>query len=221
MSIGILGKKVAMTTALKKYNAIPVTILDITDSVIAGKRMVNEKYAILIGFGKKKHPTKAEQGVFKELGFVPQEIKQIYVDEETYNNVKVGDNLYKLVSALIKSLKGDDQGSKGNNGLVKVDVTGISKGKGFAGVIKRWGFSRQPKTHGQSDRERHPGAIGAQTPGRVLKGKKMAGRMGNKKVTVKNLEVIDLINEDERNYLVLKGAVPGSYGSVVIVKFKS
>ena len=92
-----------------------------------------------------------------------------------------------------------------------VKVSGLSKGRGFAGVIKRWGFHSQPKTHGQSDRERAPGSIGAQTPGRVLKGKKMPGHYGHQRVTVKNLAVVKV--DGGKNELWLRGAVPGHYGS--------
>ncbi len=93
----------------------------------------------------------------------------------------------------------------------QVKVVGISKGRGFAGVIKRWGFHSQPKTHGQSDRERAPGSIGAQTPGRVIKGKKMPGHYGYVRVTVKNLLVVKV--DKNNNELWLRGAVPGHYGS--------
>ena len=207
---GILAKKVAMTTIIDKYNAIPVTVLDVTNNVIVGKRIIDDdKKAVLVGFGKKKKPTKAEQGEYKELGYVPARVIQFTVADDVFDSVKIGDTLtVDLINKLI------EQSSK------KVDVTGISKGKGFAGVIKRWGFHRQPKTHGQSDRERHPGAIGAQTPGRVFKGKKMAGRMGGNKVTIKNLTIVDLINENSNLYLVVKGAVPGSYKNLVVIKFK-
>lgn len=97
-----------------------------------------------------------------------------------------------------------------------VDVTGISKGKGFAGGVKRWGFKGGPRTHGQSDRERAPGSIGqTTTPGRVYRGKKMAGRMGQDTVTVKNLEIIEVTND---GVLLIKGLVPGSLNSIVVVK---
>jgi len=98
----------------------------------------------------------------------------------------------------------------------KVAVTGISKGKGFAGVVKRWGFAGGPRTRGQSDRERAPGSIGqTTTPGRVYKGKKMAGRMGNDRVTINGLEVIEV--KPEENLLVVKGLVPGGKKGLLIV----
>ena len=96
----------------------------------------------------------------------------------------------------------------------KLDISGVTKGRGFAGVVKRHGFKGGPKTHGQSDRHRAPGSIGAgSTPGRVLKGMKMPGHMGNIKVTVKNLEIVSI--DQENNILLVKGAVPGSTGTVL------
>lgn len=99
----------------------------------------------------------------------------------------------------------------------RVDVTGTSKGRGFAGVVKRHGFSGGPKTHGQSDRHRAPGSIGAtSTPGRVYKGMRMAGRMGGERVTIQNLEVVDV--DPERNLLLVKGSVPGVKGGLVLIR---
>ena len=98
-----------------------------------------------------------------------------------------------------------------------VDVTGVSKGKGFAGVVKRHGFAGGPKTHGQSDRHRHPGSIGSTTsPGRVFKGMRMAGHMGNERVTVRHLEVFEA--DAERNLLLVKGAVPGSRNGLLLIR---
>jgi len=98
-----------------------------------------------------------------------------------------------------------------------VDVTGISKGKGFAGVVKRHGFGGGPRTHGQSDRQRAPGSIGAgTTPGRVYKGMRMAGRMGNARVTVQNLQVV--LVDAERNLLAVKGAVPGAKKGLLVIE---
>lgn len=100
-----------------------------------------------------------------------------------------------------------------------VRVTGVSKGKGFAGVMKRWGFAGGPATHGQSDRERAPGSIGGTTtPGRVYKGKKMAGRMGGKKVTVKRLSVVEI--DSEKKIVKLSGAVPGPRGREITLRYE-
>ncbi len=98
-----------------------------------------------------------------------------------------------------------------------VDVVGTSKGKGFAGVVKRWHFKGGPRTHGQSDRERAPGSIGSSTtPGRVLKGKRMAGRMGSERITVKNLEVVGV--DSDKNFLEVKGLVPGVIGGLLVIQ---
>src|SRR5690606_38490597 len=98
-----------------------------------------------------------------------------------------------------------------------VDVIGTSKGRGFAGTIKRHGFNRQPKTHGQSDRERAPGSIGmCAAPGRTLKGQRMAGRMGNDRTTIQNLEVV--VVDAEKNLLAVRGSIPGAKGGIVIIK---
>lgn len=130
----------------------------------------------------------------------PRYLREVRVKEES--DLKIGDAV-KVVDVL---KRGD-----------MVTVTGISKGKGFAGVVKRWGFAGGPKTHGQSDRERAPGSIGQRTtPGRVYKGKKMAGRMGQDRVTVKSLVVVDI---DEKNNLVaITGAAPGVNGGLIYIK---
>ena len=100
----------------------------------------------------------------------------------------------------------------------KVTITGFSKGKGFAGVVKRWGFHGGPKTHGQSDRHRAPGSIGAGTdPGRVWKGQKMAGRMGNRKVTLKKVPVVEL--DEAQKIVKFKGPLPGNRGSKIVIKY--
>jgi large subunit ribosomal protein L3 len=116
---------------------------------------------------------------------------------------------------------GFEEGEKLTVGIFEageyVDVTGTSKGRGFAGVVKRHGFSGGPKTHGQSDRHRAPGSIGAcTTPGRVFKGKRMAGRMGSDRVTVQNLEVV--LVDPERNLLAVRGAVPGAKNGLVVIQ---
>ncbi len=193
-----------MTQVLNKYNIVPVTVLDVTTCVVAGRvELENGRKALLIGYGKEKKPTKPELGKYKELGYVPKKVIQVTVEPEKFETYKIGDKLENIV----------DKG-------LKVDVTGISKGKGFQGGVKRWGMKGGPKTHGQSDRHRAVGSIGTQTPGRVLKGKRMPGRMGNEKVTVKNLEVIETIESEGRTLLVLKGSVPGPNGNLVVVKLK-
>ena len=163
-------------------------------------------------------------------------------DHDGYEALQVG---YDPVKRLNKPLRGHQEKATGRTGLFrylrelpadglgdhqvgqqitvdlfeageKVDVIGTSKGRGFAGVMKRHGFHGGPRTHGQSDRARAPGSIGAgTTPGRVLKGKKMAGHMGNRRITVKNLEVVEV--DPERNLLLLKGGVPGAPTGLLII----
>ena len=191
-----------MTQFRNKYYLDAATLIDVTDCVVAGKvELPDGRKVLLVGFGKKKKPTKPEIGQFKELGFVPNFVEQVVVDDEAFDKISIGDKLFSYLET------GE-----------KVDVFGKSKGKGFTGVVKRWGFSGGPKTHGQSDRHRAIGAIGAQTPGRVFKGKKMAGRHGNKRVTVKNLKILDIFENNNRTYVLLKGAVPGPYGAVVGIR---
>ncbi len=187
----IVGTKKGMTRVFKGEKSVPVTIIDVTDCVISLK----DASGIEIGIGKKK-ANKAMSMKYKELGFVPAHRQ--YVKGEF--DVKVGDKVSKEIFEI---------GSM-------VEVKSTAKGKGFAGVVKRWGFAGGPKTRGQSDRHRAPGSIGAGTdPGRVLKGKRMGGRKGGNSITLKNKEVVDVID----NYLLISGPVPGSNGdSVVIVK---
>ena len=199
-----------MTQKIEKYRVSPVTVLELTDLVLAKKWTEGNNEDVVyywqVGYGKDKKPTKPLLGHFKELGYVPYKVVKIKVTKDLYDAYKVGDKLAKNISELLKD-------------ITKVDVTGTSKGKGFAGVVKRWNFAGGPKTHGQKHDLRGTGSIGAQTPGRVLKGKKMPGHMGVDKVTVKNLKIEDIYLEDDKAYLLVKGAVPGAYGSLVVIKF--
>lgn len=197
----LLAQKREMTQIYDEDGAvIPVTILDVSDVYVIGiKNSDKDGYnATILGKGKKKNANKPEVGKYKKLGFVPNYIKEIRdLVLETDENSKLTASLFQ-------------------NGEI-VSVTGSSKGKGFQGVMKRWNFHGGPKTHGQSDRWRAPGSIGSgTTPGRVYKGKKMAGRMGGEQVTVKNLEVVFI---DEKNELLgIKGAVPGNKGAFILIK---
>lgn len=177
---------------------VPVTIVDISDNVVA--KIVSQN-KVLVGWGKKKKATQSETGNYKELGFVPKHV--IEVDSKDIDEISISKAL------TIKE------------GLSEVTVIGTSKGKGFAGVVKRYRFAGGPKTHGQSDRQRAPGSIGSgTTPGRVLKGTRMAGRMGSDRVNVKNLEVVSVVNDESgKTYLLVKGAIPGANGSLVYVKY--
>lgn len=194
--MNIFAKKIEMTHVEVNLTSKHVTVLDITDNVIA--KVTDTK--ALLGWGKKKKSTKAEQGQYKDLGFVPYTVMEIAKGEE----VKAGDAIALDPEQLPE----------------KVTVVGTSKGKGFAGAVKRYGFGGGPKTHGQSDRQRAPGSIGAgTTPGRVYKGTRMAGRMGSDTVKIKGLEVIKLLEVENKKYLLVKGSVPGPKGTLVKVSW--
>jgi large subunit ribosomal protein L3 len=201
----IIGTKKGMTQIFNEEgNVVPCTILDVSEVKVVGKRTKEKDgyEAIILGMGKRKKANKAQEGKFKELEYVPQFVSEFRVDEEEdIANINIGDEVS------VKNFKVGD----------KVNVTGTTKGKGFQGVVKRWGFHGGSRTHGQSDRERAPGSIGAGTdPGRVFKGKKMPGHMGAKTKTVLNLPVVKL---DEKNSLIcVMGAVPGAYNSIVKVR---
>ncbi|RKX22329.1 MAG: 50S ribosomal protein L3 [Candidatus Zixiibacteriota bacterium] len=200
----ILGKKIGMTRIFQPTGeAVPVTVIEAGPCPVVAKRHGegDKVAAYQVGFGKRKKSNlnKPMVGHFEKAGVEPsQYLKEIKFD---------GDEL--------------ELGSEVKVGIFKegerVDVTGISRGLGFAGTIKRHGFSEANKTHGQSDRWRAPGSIGQSSyPSRVFKGMKMAGRMGKDKVTIMNLEIVRII-EDE-NLMLIKGAVPGFKGSLVKVR---
>lgn len=195
MEYGLIGQKKEMTQVFNdKGHAIPVTLVDVSECIVVG----NVGSRITVGFGKKKNPTKSEVGKYKELGFVPEMIREFELSMDS--NAKTG-------STLIDSVE------LGH----KVMVSSKTKGRGFQGVVKRWGFSGGPKTHGQSDRHRAPGSIGGgTTPGRVYKGKKMPGRMGGKVKTVKGLTVSYI--DKEKGILGIKGAIPGHKNTFVTIR---
>ena len=177
----------------------PVTAIEAGPcTVIQVKTAAKEGYdAVQLGFGQPKRLKSPEKGHLKENG----EFRYLREFRVEASEIKVGD---KIDVNLFKA--GD-----------LIDVTGLSKGKGFAGVVKRHGFAGGPKTHGQSDRHRHPGAIGSTTtPGRVWKGMRMAGRMGGERVTVRHLEVFRA--DPERNLLLVKGAVPGIRNGLLLIR---
>lgn len=180
--------------------AIPITLLSATPNVISYiKDVEKDGYnAVQLGFEQDKKAGKAKQGHFKAAGFMPKIIREIRT-KETDEDIKVGEKL----SADLFSV-GD-----------KVDATGISKGKGFAGTIKRHNFQRGRKTHGGRS-YRRPGSIGSMYPQRIFKGKKMAGQMGHDRVTVKKLQIA-LIDVD-LNVIGVRGAVPGPRKGVVLLK---
>ena len=207
----ILGSKGVCSQTFVEGFRIPVTKVTAGPCVVTQiKKMDRDGYwAIQLGFSSKKakNTSKSLQGHLKkntndklQMTNYPRYIKEVRVDKEP--EFKVGDEV--KVSDIFKA--GD-----------VVAVSGISKGKGFAGVVKKWGFRGGPRTHGQSDRERAPGSIGqTTTPGRVYKGKKMAGRMGGEQTTIKNLHVIS-VNE-ENGEIEISGQIPGTVGSILTIK---
>lgn len=202
MALGIIGKKLVMTQIFKEDGtAEAVTAIEAGPcTVMQLKTSAKEGYnAAQVGFGEAKQPKSTRQGHPAKGRGKFKHLREFRIDDT--ESVEVGQ---KVDVSLFKD--GD-----------LVDITGISVGKGFAGVVKRYHFAGGPKTHGQSDRHRAPGSIGATTtPGRVFKGLHMAGHMGNKRVTVRNLEVCEA--DPNRNLLLVKGAVPGSKNSLLIIK---
>lgn len=199
----ILGRKKFMTSIYIGDKRVPVTAVELDKVVVANKFPQDNQNILVIGVGQKKKPSKALLGVYKDLGYVPQTVKQVKVSKDVFDKYKIGDSLDDLLSADLS-----------------VAIAGISKGKGFAGVMKRWNFAGGKRTHGQSDRERAPGSIGAgTTPGRVVKGKKMGGHMGVERITVKNLKVVALKEIDKIKYALITGSVPGAPNSIIEIKF--
>ncbi|SHK36286.1 50S ribosomal protein L3 [Paramaledivibacter caminithermalis] len=200
----LIGKKIGMTQIFtEEGNVIPVTVVEAGPNYITQiKTMENDGYiGIQVGFEdrKSKRVNKPAKGHFEKSGVTPKRI----VKEFRLEDVN-GYNLGQEIKADIFEV-GE-----------KVDISGTSKGKGTQGVIKRHNQSRGPETHG-SKYHRGPGSLGASSfPSRVFKGEKMAGRMGNEKVTVQNLEIVRVDNE--RNLLLIKGAVPGPKGGIITIK---
>lgn len=202
--IGLVGKKVGMTRIFNEEGvSIPVTVIEVeANRVTQVKALENDGYqAIQVTTGAKKasRVSKPEAGHFAKAGVeAGRGLWEFRTEGEEFT---VGQSISVDIFADVK----------------KVDVTGTSKGKGFAGTVKRWNFRTQDATHGNSLSHRVPGSIGQnQTPGKVFKGKKMAGQLGNERVTVQSLEVVRV--DAERNLLLVKGAVPGATGSDLIVK---
>lgn len=193
----ILGLKKGMSSRFdKRGHQIAVTQIAAEPNAVVLKK----EDGVQLGFGRKKKFKKTENAYVKNVGYAPKFIKEVKVDS-VKQEIKIGD---KVTVSVFEP--GD---------LVK--VTGITRGKGFTGVVKRWGFAGGPKTHGQSDRHRAPGSIGqATTPGRVFKGKKMAGHMGAAKKTIIGLEVVEV--DSNKNLILVKGAVPGSRNGFLIIE---
>ena len=203
---GIIGKKVGMTQVFdERGDVIPVTVIEAGPCYVTQVRSAKRDgyTAIQLGFGETK-PRRLTRG---QLGHLQR------------NNLPA---LRYLREFRIREGEPDvEEGQQINADVFevgdRVDVIGKSKGRGFQGTIKRHGFRRQPKTHGQSDRERAPGSIGAgSTPGRVIKGMRMAGRMGNDRITMQNLEVV--VVDAEKNLIAVRGSIPGTNGGIVMLK---
>ena len=202
---GLLGKKIGMTSVFSADGKnVPCTVIEVGPCVVTQiKTIENDGYeAVQVGFSdkKEKHTTKPEMGHFKKAGVTPKRLLAEFKGFET--EYKLGD----VIS--VDFFEGTDF----------VDVVGTSKGKGYQGVVKRHGFGGVGQTtHGQHNRLRAPGSIGACSyPARVFKGTRMAGQTGNERVTVQNLQVLKVI--PEHNLLLLKGSVPGCKGSILIIE---
>ncbi|MDR0530718.1 MAG: 50S ribosomal protein L3 [Oscillospiraceae bacterium] len=201
MEKAIIGKKLGMTQVFdEKGNVVPVTVVEAGPCpVVFLKTRENDGYeAVQLGFGdiRVKKVTKPLAGHFAKQGVAPKRT----LKEFALSGVQVGDILKADVFTA-----GD-----------KVDVAGTSKGKGYAGAIKRWNFSRLKETHGSGPVARHQGSLGAcSTPSRVYKGKKLPGHLGHERVTVQNLTVVQA--DADNNLLAIKGAIPGPKGGIVLI----
>ncbi len=199
---GIIGRKLGMTQIFRE-DGRPESVTAIEAGpcwVIQTKTAANDGYeAVQLGFQETKRLNAPEKGHLKKAGQLLKELREFRATDIV--SIQVGQ---KVDVSLFQPGE-------------LVDAVGISKGKGFAGVVKRHHFAGGPKSHGQSDRHRAPGSIGSTTwPGRVYKGKRMAGHMGHSRVTVRHLQVVQA--DPERNLLLLRGAVPGADSGIVLIK---
>ena len=205
---GLIGKKIGMTQVFNdEGNLVPVTVIDVNTCQVVGKRTPEkDKYsAVTLGFGevKEKSLTKAQVGFFKKANSpLRRHLKEFRVTPQEAEAFKVGE--------AVKA----DLFAKGQ----LVDVTGITKGRGFQGVMRRWSFKgTQTKTRGTHEYQRHPGAIGQRkTPGRVYPNKKLPGHYGVEQVTTQNLTVVEV--DVEKGLLLVKGAIPGHNDGIIIVR---
>lgn len=203
MQKGLIGKKLGMTQLFDANgNVVPVTVIEAGPCVVAQKKTVeNDGYdAVQIGYGdlKASKTNKPMKGHFAKNDVAPKKVLREFRLADCAA-VNVGDVLKADIFAEGES----------------VDVRGTSKGKGYAGVIKRWNFSRLKESHGTGPVHRHGGSLGVIDPARVFKGKKMAGHLGNERVTVQNLKVVKI--DAENNIIAVKGAIPGPKGGIVVI----
>jgi large subunit ribosomal protein L3 len=202
---GIIGRKIGMTQLFEENGqAVAVTAIQAGPSVVTQiKSQERDGYDAV------------------QVGFIENKVKQSQLSSAENGHLQGLENVQYLREFRTNDISSVKRGDKVDVGFLKrgdlINVTGFSKGRGFAGVVKRYHFAGGPKTHGQTDRHRAPGSIGATTfPGRVLKGKRMAGHMGNRRVKAHNLEVIQV--KTENNLLLVKGAVPGANGGLLIIE---
>jgi large subunit ribosomal protein L3 len=202
---GIIGKKIGMTQLFQESGeTVAVTAIQAGPSVVTQvKSRDRDGYDAI------------------QVGFVENKVKQSQLSSPEKGHLRGLDNVRYIREFRTDDISSVKRGDKVDVGFIKqgdlINVIGLSKGRGFAGVVKRHHFAGGPKTHGQTDRHRGPGSIGATTfPGRVLKGQRMAGHMGNRRVTARNLEVIQA--DPERNLLLVKGAVPGAAGGLLVIE---
>ncbi len=204
MKKGIIGKKIGMTQIFDEIgNVVPVTVIQAGPCVVAQKKTVEtDGYnAVQLGFAdvKEKHMTKAEKGHFAKAGVENKKhLKEFRLED--ISAINVGD----VITA--------DTFAAGE----KVDVTGMTKGRGYTGVIKRWNHHHLRMTHGTGPIHRQPGSMGVIDPARIFKNKKMAGQYGNEQVTVLNLKVVKI--DSEKNLIAVKGAIPGAKDGIVFIR---
>ncbi len=203
MQKGLIGKKIGMTQLFDENGkVIPVTVVEAGPCTVVQKKTIeNDGYAaVQVGFGDVKvtKVNKPMAGHFKKADVAPKKVLKEFRLADT-ESVNVGDILKADIFAV-----GD-----------RVDVVGTSKGKGTAGVIKRWNFSRLKETHGTGPVHRHGGSLGVIDPARIFKGKKMAGHLGSEKVTVQNLDIVKV--DVENNLIAIKGAIPGPKNGIVVI----
>ncbi len=203
MKKGLIGKKIGMTQLFDENGkVIPVTVVEAGPCTVVQKKTIeNDGYAaVQVGFGDVKvtKVNKPMAGHFKKADVAPKKVLKEFRLEDT-ESVNVGDILKADIFAV-----GD-----------RVDVVGTSKGKGTAGVIKRWNFARLKESHGTGPVHRHGGSLGVIDPARIFKGKKMAGHLGAEKVTVQNLDIVKV--DVENNLIAIKGAIPGPKNGIVVI----
>ena len=204
MKKGIIGKKIGMTQIFDEIgNVIPVTVIAAGPCVVTQKKTAeNDGYeAVQLGFvdAKEKHMTKAEIGHFNKAGVAfKKHLKEFRLDDCSALNV--GD-----VIAADTFAEGD-----------KVDITGMTKGRGYTGAIKRWNLHKLQATHGVGPIHRQSGSMGVIDPARIFKNKKMAGQYGNEQVTILNLKVVKI--DAEKNIIAVKGAIPGAKNGIVFIR---